>query len=101
MIQEHETTPFPTPPWFPPKPSSILNQAGPAWDPVRPGTRLLAQPGEPIGANTHFSLCFVCLFSICLEGLGCSWDPPGPSWMFAVLANVDLNLKLKICKIAV
>ena len=37
------------PPWFPPKPSSILNQAGPAWDPVRPGTRLLAQWLDAIG----------------------------------------------------
>ena len=30
MIQVHEITPSPPPPWFPPKPSSILNQAGPA-----------------------------------------------------------------------
>ena len=38
--------PFPPPPpWFPPKPSSILNQAGPAQDPVRPRTRLLTQLG--------------------------------------------------------
>ena len=30
----------PPPPWFPPKPSSILNQAGPAWDPAGLGPGL-------------------------------------------------------------
>ena len=33
LIKYAPSPPTLPPPWFPPKPSSILNQAGPAWDP--------------------------------------------------------------------